>query len=492
MWALLPGVLKATTGAHEVITTMMMSWIGLYLSSYLVKNVLMDPRSTIPASNTITEQARLLTLDKVLPFLFRGSTRLHLGVFLAVLAAIFIWYLLTRTTLGFEVRAVGSNPFAAEAGGVSVSRNTILALLISGGLAGIAGTVEIMGLHYRVYDRFSAGYGFTGITVALLAKNHPLGVIPAALLFGALTNGGAGMQLKAGIPIDIVDVLSGVIIFLVAAEELVNAVGRRREKRRTAARADAGPGDQRRGGGVMDIGHALTVILDILREPSTYQAMIRISTPLALAAIGGTFCERTGVVNIALEGIMLVGAFAGAVFSYYAQASWGFSEAMAPWVGLIGAVSTGMLFSLLHGVGSIHLRADQVVVGAALNILALGATGFLTQAIFGVAGASPRVGSFDPVPIPGLVKIPFLGQVLFNHTPIVYMAIVIAKEESSSCSARRSASVLQSVGEQPQGRGHRGHIGVQDAVDRHVYSGALGGLAGANLRWKPCPSSLRT
>lgn len=239
LWALLPGVLKATTGAHEVITTMMMSWIGLYLSSYLVKNVLMDPRSTIPASNSITEQSRLLTLDKVLPFLFRGSTRLHLGVFLAVLAAIFIWYLLTRTTLGFEVRAVGSNPFAAEAGGVSVSRNTILALLISGGLAGIAGTVEILGLHYRVYDRFSAGYGFTGITVALLAKNHPLGVIPAALLFGALTNGGAGMQLKAGIPIDIVDVLSGVIIFLVAAEELVNAVGRRREKRRTAARADA-------------------------------------------------------------------------------------------------------------------------------------------------------------------------------------------------------------------------------------------------------------
>lgn len=239
LWALLPGVLKATTGAHEVITTMMMSWIGLYLSSYLVKNVLMDSRSTIPASNTITDQARLITLDKVLPFLFRGSTRLHLGVFLAVIAAVFIWYLLTRTTLGFEVRAVGSNPFAAEAGGVSVSRNTILALLISGGLAGIAGTVEILGLHYRVYDRFSAGYGFTGITVALLAKNHPLGVIPAALLFGALTNGGAGMQLKAGIPIDIVDVLSGVIIFLVAAEELVNAVGRRREKRRTAARADA-------------------------------------------------------------------------------------------------------------------------------------------------------------------------------------------------------------------------------------------------------------
>ncbi len=237
LWALLPGVLKATTGAHEVITTMMMSWIGLYLTSYLVKNVLMDPRSTIPASNKITEQAQLLTFDEILPFLFGRPTRLHIGVFLAVLVAVFIWYLLTRTSLGFSVRAVGSNPFAAEAGGVRIRSSIVVSLLISGALAGLAGTVEILGLHHRVFDRFSAGYGFTGITVALLAKNHPLGVIPAALLFGALTNGGAGMQLAADIPIDIVDVLSGVIIFLVAAEEIVKGLGRRQAKRQAAARS---------------------------------------------------------------------------------------------------------------------------------------------------------------------------------------------------------------------------------------------------------------
>ncbi|MBU2602057.1 MAG: ABC transporter permease [Actinobacteria bacterium] len=241
-WAFLPGVLKATTGAHEVITTMMMSWIALYLTSYVVKNVLMDERSTIPASNRITDEAKLLTLDKAFPFIFGNPTRLHLGVILAVVVAVFIWYLLSRTTLGFEVRAVGSNPFAAESGGVSIRRNVIYALLISGALAGLAGTVEILGLHFRVFDRFSAGYGFTGITVALLAKNHPLGVIPAALLFGALSNGGAGMQLQAGIPVDIIDVLSGVIIFLVAAEEIVKAVSRRRAKRLAAAQASL-PGD---------------------------------------------------------------------------------------------------------------------------------------------------------------------------------------------------------------------------------------------------------
>jgi ABC-type uncharacterized transport system permease subunit len=244
LWALLPGVLKATTGAHEVITTMMMSWIALYLSSYVIKNLLRDPRSPIPASGKITEQAKLLTLDRVLPFLFG---QLHLGVFLAVAVVILVWYLLTRTGLGFEIRTVGFNPFAAQAGGISISRNIITAMVISGALAGLAGAVEIMGLHYRVFDRFSAGYGFTGITVALLAKNNPLGVIPAALLFGALTNGSAGMQLEAGIPVDIVDVLSGVIIFLVASEELVKWFVRRREKQvalHEATRGGPGPGPE--------------------------------------------------------------------------------------------------------------------------------------------------------------------------------------------------------------------------------------------------------
>jgi general nucleoside transport system permease protein len=236
LWALLPGILKATTGAHEVITTMMMSWIGLYLTSYLVKNVLMDPRSSIPASPLIDERAWLPRLDRLLPFLFDRPTRLHLGLFVALAAVFIVWYVLTRTSLGFEIRAVGSNPFAAQAGGASVPRSIVLALVISGSLAGLAGTVEIMGLHHRVFDRFSAGYGFTGITVALLARNHPIGVIPAALLFAALANGSAGMQLQAGIPVDIVDVLSGVIIFLVGAEELTRWFGRRRAKA-AAARA---------------------------------------------------------------------------------------------------------------------------------------------------------------------------------------------------------------------------------------------------------------
>jgi ABC-type uncharacterized transport system permease subunit len=231
----------------------------------------------------------------------------------------------------------------------------------------------------------------------------------------------------------------------------------------------------------MDFGHVFQVIFDILTDASTYQAMIRISTPLALAAIGGTFCERTGVVNIALEGIMLVGAFAAAVFSFYAVTSWGFSESVAPWVGLFGGVFIGVMFSLLHAVGCINLRADQVVIGAALNILALGATGFLTQAIWGVAGASPRVPSFDPIPIPVLSDIPFIGAVLFNHTPIVYMAIIIAIVGQYVLFRTPIGLRLRSVGEHPKAADT---VGVSVYRMRYIgvmISGALGGLAGANL-----------
>jgi general nucleoside transport system permease protein len=231
----------------------------------------------------------------------------------------------------------------------------------------------------------------------------------------------------------------------------------------------------------MDIAHVLETIWQILTDPSTYQAMLRISTPLALAAIGGTFCERTGVVNIALEGIMLVGAFSAAAVSYFAFQSWGVSPEVAPWLGLLGAMIAGVGFSMLHGLGSIHLRADQVVVGAALNIFALGATGFLTQAFFEVAGASPRVPGFSRIPIPLLSEIPFFGRVLFNHTPIVYLAIVAAFLGHFILFRTPLGLRMRAAGEHPRAAAT---VGVSVYRIRYLgvaISGMLGGLAGANL-----------
>lgn len=233
MWALLPGILKAKTGAHEVITTMMMSYIGVLLTSFLVRNILRDPATALPVSREVKPTAELITVDKLF-FLSPGFGRLHIGFLLAILTALVVLYILKRTTMGYEIRAVGFNPYASEYGGISVARNVVLALFISGMLAGLAGTVEVLGVHHRFYDRFSSGYGFTGIAVALLAKNHPIGVIFAALLMGAIQAGGQKMQISANTPVDLIDVLQGVIIFLVAAEEIVKMIRRKKERKELA------------------------------------------------------------------------------------------------------------------------------------------------------------------------------------------------------------------------------------------------------------------
>jgi len=234
LWAFLPGILKAKTGSHEVITTMMMSWIGVFFSSYVIRNILKDPRTDLPVSKTIYKSAELIKIDKILPIQALKGTRLHIGFFIAILTALLIWYIIKKTTIGYEVRAVGFNPYASEYAGISISKNIILALFISGMLAGLAGSVEIAGLHHKLWDRYSAMYGFTGIAIALLAKNNPIGVIFAAILFGAIQAGGKTMQLDANVPVDMTDILEGIVIFAVAAEEIIKMFIRAREKRRFA------------------------------------------------------------------------------------------------------------------------------------------------------------------------------------------------------------------------------------------------------------------
>lgn len=220
-WAFIPALLKAKVGAHEVITTMMFTFIGRYLVSWLVTGPMRAP-GQIPQTDALPTESTLPRLHEVLPFLV--PSRAHLGFVIAVLLAFFIWWVLKYTTLGYESRAVGFNPWASETGGISVPATTIKALCISGALAGLAGVTEVMGVHLRLHDQFSAGFGFTGIAVALLAKNNPIGVIAAAILFGALSAGAGTMQLEANVPTKVIFIIQALIIFLVAAEQLARWV----------------------------------------------------------------------------------------------------------------------------------------------------------------------------------------------------------------------------------------------------------------------------
>ena len=213
VWGMIPGVLKARTGAHEVITTIMLNYIAAQFSGYLLTGPMRDPSPTNVTAQTpkIAEAARL-------PILLPG---LHWGVVLAFVAAAAVWYFLWKTTWGFELRTVGANSSAAKYAGINVARNVVLALGLSGLLAGLAGAVQVSGVNYRGILGYNIGYGFDGIAIALLGRTTPLGVVLSALLFGGLRNGATLMQFRTQISADIISVIQALILIFVAAEQII-------------------------------------------------------------------------------------------------------------------------------------------------------------------------------------------------------------------------------------------------------------------------------
>jgi ABC-type uncharacterized transport system permease subunit len=220
IWGAIPGLLKAKFGSHEVINTIMMNFIAVGLISYLTQQYYKAPGDPIMQTVPIAEQGHLARLHTFLPP-FPARIPLNLAFGLALLAAYLVWLFLWRTKWGFEIRAVGSNPAAAEYGGISVQRQIVLAMALSGALAGMVGINEVLGYRYRYYHDFSPGYGFTGIAVALLGRNHPVGIVLAAILFGALIRGGLFVDIFTdNVSKDLVQVLQAIIILFVAMEKL--------------------------------------------------------------------------------------------------------------------------------------------------------------------------------------------------------------------------------------------------------------------------------
>ncbi len=222
IWGMIPGWLKAKTGAHEVINTIMMNYIAFRLSEYLLNGVLADPNKVTPISAPIEKSAWL-------PRFFEDPNRFHLGFFIALLMAYLVYLLLFKTTWGFELRTVGSNPSAARYAGMNIVRSAVITMFLSGALAGLAGANEVLGVNHNLGVAFSSGYGFDSIALALLGNSHPLGVVLAALLFGFLRNGAIQMQLSAGIPIDIISVLQALILAFIAAPAIIRTIYRLKE-----------------------------------------------------------------------------------------------------------------------------------------------------------------------------------------------------------------------------------------------------------------------
>jgi simple sugar transport system permease protein len=220
------GFLKATTGAHEVIVTIMLNYVMYYLLSYLLgsQSLMQRPGRTDLISAQIDGNAQL-------PHLFGSGLRVNVGFLLALACALGVWWLLNRTTLGFEFRSVGKNPHAARVAGMSVPRSWVLVMMIAGGLAGLAGASVVQGTDFSLNFQSSGTYGVDAITVALLGRGKMTGVVLAALLFGALHAGAPLMQTNTGTPVDIVEVLQYMIVMLVAAPPLIRAIYRLRDVR---------------------------------------------------------------------------------------------------------------------------------------------------------------------------------------------------------------------------------------------------------------------
>lgn len=229
IWGFIPGILKAKTGAHEVITTIMLNYLAMRIITYLClrQSDILPVDSTFIATEKVVPAARL-------PLLM-PPTRLHFGFVIAIVAALVLWYVLFNTRFGYNVRAVGLSKGASSFGGIKWGATIAIAMALAGALAGLAGAGEALGLHGRHWAT-APGYGFTAIAVGLVGRNHPIGVIFAGLLFGALNAGGPSMQ-SADVSKEIVQLIQGFIILAVAALEVINRLPsiRGRMARRSAA-----------------------------------------------------------------------------------------------------------------------------------------------------------------------------------------------------------------------------------------------------------------
>jgi simple sugar transport system permease protein len=225
LWGGLAGWLKAQTGAHEVITTIMLNYVAVFLLQYLLGvRGFQAPGSNQAISRRVHDTAQL-------PPLFGSRLSVHWGLVIALLAAAAVWWLLSRSSLGFSLKTVGANPFAARTAGMGIERSYLTVMLISGALAGLVGCSQILGTNSALTSDIDAGIGFDAITVALLGRAGPWGTVLAGLLFGAFRAGSVVMATDTSTPSEIVSIIEPVLVLFIAAPALIRSIFRLRASR---------------------------------------------------------------------------------------------------------------------------------------------------------------------------------------------------------------------------------------------------------------------
>jgi simple sugar transport system permease protein len=562
VFGFIPGYLKARTGAHEVITTIMLNYVALNGLAYLITRHGIQNPSNPQASKLIDNSARL-------PELLGSSVQLDLGIVLALAAAFGVWWLLSRSTIGFRLRAVGANPAAARTAGMNVGGSTVQAMVIAGALAGLGGTILALGGHtsYQVTPNIDSNVGFDAITVALLGRNSPWGTFAAGLLIGGLQAGGRTMQASTGVPIDIVTVIEALIVVFIAAPRLIRAIFRLKGRAGGAlagvttslavtistvrkarvpkhlliggiqvvlgalavlAFALGGRAGDRTivqfslPGAAVNLGSwsfvvrpvvlvlcALTIVVGVLRllqrisprwaaslaifglvtafmvwaaagSPTGLNlisllqgSLFPSAIPLILGALAGVIGERSGVVNVGLEGQLLLGAFVAAMVG---------TMTGSVWFGLLGGILAGVLLAAVLAVLAIRYLVDQVIIGVVLNVFALGLTNFLYDKLLSVNPQHYNTpGHLSLIKIPLLGDIPIIGPVLFDGTIFLYLTYVLVALIHFGLFHTRWGLRLRAVGEHPRAADTVGINVHRTRYRAMLLAGVVAGLAGAFL-----------
>lgn len=224
LWAFIPALLKIKKNVNTVISTIMMNYVGISLVSFLIS-------SYFRADNSDFVTMESLPKSSILNFIRIGNFRFTIGIILAIIIAFILKFILDKTVLGYEIKAVGSNPIATNVNGIDSSKNTLIALLVSGGLAGLVGVFDLVtNLNGKLFDGYNPGYGFDGIPIALLAKGNPVGVIFTALLFSVLRTGAITMQTSSGVSSTVIDAMQGVIIIFIASEYIFSLLKKKKKE----------------------------------------------------------------------------------------------------------------------------------------------------------------------------------------------------------------------------------------------------------------------
>ena len=247
IWGAIPGLLKVWRGTHEVISTIMLNYVASLFSSWLVyaggtqgqtPGLLSDPEA---AARAISETRDVFVSARI-PFIFAEPYRVHWGIAIAIVTAGVIWWILWKTTIGFEIRTVGLNSKAAKYAGMKVGWTMVMTMAVAGLLAGMAGAVETLGLNHKFAPEFTGSAGFEGITIALLGKTHPVGVVLSSFLIGGMNAGAAKMQFDSAVPAEIIQVVQALVLAFVAAPEIIQLIYRYRERREVEEMAQLSSG----------------------------------------------------------------------------------------------------------------------------------------------------------------------------------------------------------------------------------------------------------